>query len=121
MRILYGIGRLMAFGAGEQAVSIHRTLPTTLDLSWIGFFRKQMVLSVLTVLLLFSAFGTIYVKDVNRRLMGDLQTLQVTGATLHNEWSQLLLEKSTWDNQARIQSIAIHQLGMTTPKSQILL
>ena len=121
MKILNNIGRLMVFGFSESTVSVNRALPTTLNLSWAEYFRKQMLLTILMVSFLFSAFGIIYVKDVNRRLMGNLQTLQVTSTTLHNSWSQLLLEKSTWDNQARIQAIAEHQLGMITPKSQILL
>ena len=116
-----GISRLMAFGAGEQAVSVNRSFPTTLNLSWTGFLKKQMFVGVLTLSLLFSAFGIIYVKDVNRRLMGNLQALQTTSATLHNQWSQFLLEKSTWDNQARIQSLAEHQLGMITPKLQSII
>ncbi len=121
MKILYSIGRMMAFGAGEQAVSVNRSISTTLNLSWADFFRKRMFVSILTLSLLFSAFGVIYVKDVNRRLMGNLQTLQTSSATLHNSWSQLLLEKSTWDNQARIQTIAEHKLGMIAPKSRVLL
>lgn len=91
--------------------------PAHLDLhfSIVELWRENIAVAILLIVLLLSAFGTIYIKDMNRRLMGTLQEKQAASVQLHNQYSQLLLEKSTWDNQARVQRLATQQ-GMVMPK-----
>ena len=115
---LRALNRLTAISGGAQAVavkpSIHFTIPK--NFTWVGFSRQQLIILFLVGGLLFSAFSTIYVRDVHRRLMGDLQTLQNERAQMHNRWSQLLLEQSAWTSQARIVQLAKQQYDMVMPK-----
>lgn len=62
-----------------------------------------------------SAFALIYVKDLNRRLFIQSQTLQQDHQRMVNQWGKLLLEQSTWSAQSRVQSISEQSLGMVTP------
>ena len=72
--------------------------------------------------LLFSAFGVVYVKDLNRRLFIQYQTLQHEKSQHLVRFGKLLLEQSTWSTQARVQQIAEHRLGMKAPaKKHIIL
>ncbi len=83
------------------------------------FFEQQsMTFILLVTLVLTSAFAVIYVKDMNRRLFVELQTLQSSRDRLHEEWGQLLLEQSTWATQSRIQHVAQDRLDMVMPSSQ---
>jgi cell division protein FtsL len=74
---------------------------------------------LLTIGLLFaifiSAFGLIYVKDVNRRLTGSLQSMQNDDQFARSQYSQLLLEKGTWTSSLHIEEIAVRQLHMISP------
>lgn len=70
---------------------------------------------VLLITILFSAFFVLYIKDLNRRLFIQFQTLQTTHDKLHEDWGKLLLEQSTWSTQARVQRIAQLRLGMNSP------
>lgn len=68
--------------------------------------------------LLLSAFGVIYMKDLNRRLFIQYQTLQAQKAQSLIQWGKLLLEQSTWSTQSRIQQIAQKQLEMIVPSTK---
>lgn len=81
---------------------------------------RNLTISLLTIAVLVSAFAVVSVKDINRRLFNDLQSLQQTRDELQVEWSQLLLEQNTWATQARIQQIAQDNMGMVVPGSQII-
>lgn len=83
--------------------------------------KNYSIIVVLTVALLISSFGVICVQNVNRQLTNKLQILQTENVNLRNQWSQLLLEKSTWDTATRIEQIARHKLNMTMPKTQQIL
>lgn len=78
--------------------------------------KQQLVIGVMVVLLLFSAFSVIYLRDLSRRLFIQYQTLQQ--AQTHNEieWNKLLLEEGAWSTQARIQYLASQRLKMITPQ-----
>ncbi len=78
----------------------------------------QCCIGALVILALSSAFSVIYLKDLSRRLFIQYQTLQRVQQTEEVKQSKLLLEKGAWSTQARIQSIAAHQLDMVMPASK---
>ncbi len=77
--------------------------------------QQHIAVFMLIGLLLISAFGVVYVRDLNRRLFIDLQTAQKTADALQIEWGQLLLEQSTWATPSRIQELAQAKLTMQVP------
>ena len=77
--------------------------------------KQQLLIGALVVLLLFSAFSVIYLKDLSRRMFIQYQQLQKVQERDEIETSKLLLEKGAWSTQSRIQEIASSQLGMETP------
>ena len=80
--------------------------------------KNQFILGVLVVLLLFSAFSVLYLKDLSRRLFIQYQGLQQVQQQDEVEWSKLLLEEGAWSTQARIQNIASTQLNMMMPEAK---
>jgi cell division protein FtsL len=83
------------------------------DFVWSSRLGLTNLLLIFAVLI--TAFMVIYMKDLNRRLFIQYQTLQATHDKLYGEWGKLLLEQSTWSTQARIQKIAKQRLGMSVP------
>lgn len=81
---------------------------------------QNMLLGLLTFAVLATAFAVVSVKDINRRLFNDLQSLQQTRDELQVERSQLLLEQNTWATQARIQQIAQENIDMVVPGTQLI-
>jgi len=82
---------------------------------------RNIFICLLTLAVLATAFTVVSVKDINRRLFNDLQSLQQTRDELQVEWGQLLLEQNTWATQARIQQIAQENMGMVVPSEQIII
>lgn len=80
--------------------------------------KNSIILAMAIIALLLTAFGVVYLKDLNRRLFIEYQSLQQNRQQYEVEWSKLLLEQSTWSTQSRIQSIAQNQLGMVMPTSK---
>ena len=72
-------------------------------------------LLVLSALLVFSALGLVYVKDLHRRLLIHYQEIQAIKASNLTQNGKLLLEKSAWSVETRIQHIAQHKLAMNVP------
>lgn len=70
---------------------------------------------LLAIVVLLSGLAVIYLTDINRRLAIYVEDGTNIQNQLHLEWGKLLLEQSTWSAQARIQTIAVGQLGMQTP------
>lgn len=83
-----------------------------------GIAMSNAVLIVLLLLMSvwFSAFGVVYVKDINRQLVNDLQNLHQAQDALQVEWGQLLLEQGTLSTQARVQRIAHNRFDMVIPR-----
>lgn len=77
--------------------------------------QPRALLFSLLIAIFVSAFGLIYVKDINRRLTGQLQALQNDAQNTKGQYSQLLLEKSTWASSLHVEEIATQQLRMITP------
>lgn len=87
---------------------------------FIALCYAQILLLCLLLAILFSAFGVIYLKDVNRCLTGDLEMLLANKTQLQNQWRQLTLEEAAWSSQSYIEAIAQKKLGMELPSSQTL-
>lgn len=80
--------------------------------------KAQFSLFTLIVSTLISALSIVYVTNTTRSLNANVQQALAERDHLHVQWGQLLLEKSTWIMQARIQQIASHKLGMVIPNSK---
>lgn len=78
------------------------------ELSW---FR----IAVLFLFLLGSALGMVYVKDLNRRLSITYHRLQEQIDQLQATNRKLLLERSAWGAQQRVQMVAQKRLQMQIP------
>ena len=85
--------------------------------------RQQVVLFLLFTLVLLSAFALVYVKDLNRRLTSQLESVQTENVQLHNDWTQLLLNKSNLANQSRVSQLAHKDFHMSipAPKSVVMI
>jgi cell division protein FtsL len=82
------------------------------------FSKAQMSLCTLIAALLVSGLSMIYVTNVTRSLHASLQQVLVDRDFLHVQWGQLLLEKSTWVMQGRIQQVASDKLKMVVPNGK---
>lgn len=80
--------------------------------------RSQVMGFGLVVSVLISALSVVYVANTTRSLNAGIQQTFADRDKLHVQWGQLLLEKSTWIMQARVQNIAEGRLGMVVPNSQ---
>lgn len=79
---------------------------------------RHIVLMSLTLALLFSALGIIYVTNTTRGLYAAYQHNIVEQNRLHVEQGQLLLERSTEMRQSRIQQLAESKFNMIIPDHQ---
>lgn len=77
--------------------------------------RLRILIIGLLIAILMSSFGLIYIKDMNRRLTGQLQYMQNDYESARAQYSQLLLEKSTWASSVHVEQVASQQLRMITP------
>jgi len=80
--------------------------------------RRQLTLLMLTLAILLTGLGVIYVTNTTRVLYASYQRNLIEQDRLHVTRGQLLLERSTWMMQARIQQIAEKKLGMHLPDHQ---
>jgi cell division protein FtsL len=77
--------------------------------------RSQMPLVVVAFGVLMSALSVIYITNNVRSLNANIEQTLIERQQLHVQRGQLLLEKSTWIMQARIQHVAEGKLGMMIP------
>ncbi|HCU04917.1 MAG TPA: cell division protein FtsL [Coxiellaceae bacterium] len=101
--------------------TLNQSILTAHDWPTIVLDRKQWMVVIMSAMILISAFFVVCIKDTNRQLMSELQTLENTQENLHNAWSQLLLEESTWASQARIGEVAVQNLDMVQPKTKSII
>jgi cell division protein FtsL len=80
--------------------------------------RFQFKLFVLVFATLISALSVVYITNATRSLNAAIQQTLMERNHLHVQWGQLLLEKSTWLMQARIQNVAEGRLGMVIPNNK---
>ena len=76
----------------------------------------RAVVAMLLLAVMLSAFAVIDARHENRVLFAHLQQLRHQRDSLNVEWSQLLLEQSTWSTHARIEQMATRKLDMVVPK-----
>lgn len=81
----------------------------------LSFSWSSVIMPILAIACLASAFAIIYSKDLNRRLFIQLQQAQQVQAQSQTNWGKLLLEESTWSSPARVQTIARDRLNMVMP------
>lgn len=94
----------------------HQVTPHPL---WAILSHKQLLaFATLTLSVFLTAVGVVYMKDLNRRLFIQYQTLQQTQQQYNVDWGRLLLEQSAWSTQPRIQRLARNQLNMVMPSAQ---
>ena len=89
----------------------------TVDSDLIDINLPESKILVIVLLLLISALGIVYVKDINRRLFIINHKLQMKSEQLQSDNNKLLLEHSVWAAQARVQIVAQNQLQMQVPPS----
>lgn len=78
--------------------------------------RASSLLHGLLILAVFiSAFATVYIKDLQRRLFITYQQRDVLHEQLVMQWGQLLLEQATLARQDRIAQGADSRLNMHLP------
>lgn len=77
--------------------------------------RAQVSMIILILAILTSALSTVYITNQTRGLNAGLQQALAEQDHMHVQWEQLLLEKSTWMMQARVQQIAENKLHMGFP------
>ena len=82
--------------------------------------KLDFSLIILMIALLMSSLSIVYVTNTNRGYQSTLQKSLEERDRLHMEWGQLLLEKSTWIMQARMEHIAGETLGMVAPDNNSL-
>ena len=80
--------------------------------------RSQFPLLAMVISVLLTALSVIYITNTTRILNANIQQTLTEREQLHVQWGQLLLEKSTWIMQARIQNLAEGKLGMLSPDSK---
>jgi cell division protein FtsL len=83
------------------------------------FFSKVPVMTMLLILaVLTSALSVVYFTNATRTTKAVLEQSVFEQQQIHTQWGRLLLEKSTWMMQARVQEIAEDTLGMVVPDSK---
>lgn len=77
----------------------------------------NMIVAMLFVAVLITAFGVVYIKDSNRRMFIHWQNLQQQQQQYQVQWGKLLLEEGALTTQSRIQAKA-QRLGMVVPQAK---
>lgn len=79
---------------------------------------KYLLMLVLGVLVVNSAFAVIYAKHQNRMYFFQLQVLKDKHDRMDVEWGQLQLEQSTLITHGRIERMARDELNMKMPHAE---
>lgn len=92
------------------------------ELKKISISVRVFWLSFLLFSLLSSAIASVYVTNLQRQYVSELEILHKQTDRLTIEYNQLLLEQSTWLTPARVEKIAAQEFSMKFPrKEQIIL
>mgnify|MGYP002261153798 FL=1 len=75
------------------------------------------LIRTLVMLVVISALAVSYSVHEARRLTDESQKFKQQQTRLESQWSQLLLEHSTWGSYARVERLAREKLGMKLPKT----
>ncbi|GAB3025796.1 cell division protein FtsL [Oleiagrimonas citrea] len=77
--------------------------------------RLVLLLPILLALVLISAIAVVWARHENRVLFVQLTKLQSQRDALNVEFGRLELEKATWAEPSRIETIARAKMGMVNP------
>lgn len=80
--------------------------------------RRHIAIAMLALAVLLSALSVIYVTHLTRVMHAAWQHNLAEQDRLHVERGQLLLERSMWMMQARVQQVAEDKLGMVMPDAK---
>ncbi len=80
--------------------------------------RAQVSVIILALTFLTTALSVVYTTNLARSYNTSIQQTLVERDHLHLQWSQLLLERSTWMMQARVQQVAQEKLNMEFPSEK---
>lgn len=100
------------------ARTVYQSVVTPKRLIELIVSRSQLFFVVLLASVIFSALSVIYLTNKTRDLNIQLQFAQQKQEQLNTEWSQLLLEKSSWQSQSHVIEIARDALGMLVPEDK---
>ena len=80
---------------------------------------RQICLQIALLLaVLISALVVVYITNVHRLTLGQLQAEEQQSHQLQLQWGQLLLEQASLATPARVQQLAAEKLHMTLPTSK---
>lgn len=91
------------------------------NVSWFSWTKEMLAMSVLVVLVLFSALSVVYVKNYERTVFSELQSTQTMRERLQEQWGQLLVEHSAWATPSRVQTLASRHFAMHLPSKHDLI
>lgn len=80
--------------------------------------RKQIIISLLVIVLMVSALSVVYAKHQSRKLFVELNSLHKLRDDMDVEWGKLQLEQSTWATHGRIERVAQKRLHMLNPENE---
>ena len=84
---------------------------------WSGISRPSTLgLFILLGLMLVSGLSVVHTTHENRFVFNELQEMKEQANQLEVEWGQLLIERSTFGIEGRIEQKAIEQLQMQVPE-----
>ncbi|MBM4227416.1 MAG: cell division protein FtsL [Gammaproteobacteria bacterium] len=78
---------------------------------------RLLLLAVLGALVFLSALQVVTTRYETRLLVMALQALKTQRDDLEREWTQLLLEQSTWSTHGRVETLARSKLNMILPRA----
>ncbi len=100
------------------ARTVYQSIVTPKRLIDLIVSRSHFLLVVLLFSVIFSALSVIYLTNKTRDSNIQLQVAQGKQEQLNMQWSQLLLEKSSWQSQSHVVEIATNALGMVTSEDK---
>lgn len=85
---------------------------------FVGIYKTKnfFIIGIMTLCATSSGLGVVYSKHKTRMLHVQLQRMYAEHSELNTEWSRLLLEKSTWMADSRIEQLAKNKLNMIIPE-----
>lgn len=95
----------------QNVLSRHLVLTHTIT-------KSQLAVMFMSIAVLLSALSVIYVTQCTRVMYADYQHNLAQQDQLHVQRGQLLLERSTWMMQSRVQNIAEDKMGMIVPNAK---
>lgn len=80
--------------------------------------RQASTLLLLVFSIIISALSIITLSDSNRKMIGEMASLQQDRNILETQYGQLLLEKNTWISPSRVERAAKQDSNLTSPNPQ---